>query len=290
VEDALARGAPGSHASLVLWIGPAVWPHARTLLAAAAGSPRLLRRSVFLNPPDDASRLWAIDLAIRSPAVVAVIADGARLDMRATRRLQLAARTRCARFDEDAATPVSASSLTPPSEPGALCLLARPPTELKTPSAATTRWVVSPTPSNDARRPRWTIELVRCKGLHAGGTLRTATTVGTPSSEHPRHPPPRNSADAAHAITRARHETLRVALGATAGNGSAPPAVAPGRSTFPGDEGTHAIGVFNEGNNFRRGVEWDGATGVVAVSSDVVHRPGHATAAPDAGRRRLRTA
>jgi protein ImuA len=109
----------------------------------------LLRRSVFIDPPDDGTRLWAIDAAARCSAAAAVVADGSGLDLAATRRLQLAA---------------EAGS--------ALVLCARPPGELECLSAAATRWRVhcarlaDENPSlNPSLNPRWIVELLRCKGV-----------------------------------------------------------------------------------------------------------------------------
>ena len=101
----------------------------------------ILERSIFIDPPDGASRLWSIDLAARCRAVAAVVADGSGLDMAATRRLQLAA---------------EAGS--------ALVLCARPPGEMKCLSAAATRWLVCCAPSTD-KNPRWIVQLLRCKGV-----------------------------------------------------------------------------------------------------------------------------
>lgn len=131
----LSKGSPRR----VVWIGRRCWPY--------PGTPRadpLLRRSIFVDPPDDAARLWAIDLAARCPAAAVVVADGSGLEMAATRRLQLAA---------------EAGS--------ALVLCARPPGELKRLSAAATRWVVHSAPA-PGMSPRWIVELVRCKGARAG--------------------------------------------------------------------------------------------------------------------------
>ena len=109
----------------------------------------LLMRSLFIDPPDNASRLWAIDLALRSAAVNVVIADGSQLKMAEARRLQLAA------------------------ERGrALALLARPSWEGAELSAASTRWRVRRSPSSSSA-PRWIVELLRCKQAQGrSGTLR----------------------------------------------------------------------------------------------------------------------
>ena len=70
-----------------MWIGRACWPHPLTL------SVGVRRRSLFVAPPDREKRLWAAELAVRSPAVGIVVAEGEGLRMAATRRLQLAARS-----------------------------------------------------------------------------------------------------------------------------------------------------------------------------------------------------
>jgi protein ImuA len=120
---------------LVAWIGRALWPHPRAL----PPGDRLLARSIFVDPPDDAGRLWSIDLALRCPAFAAVIADGRGLKMAQSRRLQLAA-----------------------AQGGALALIARPPVERDELSAAATRWQVSFLPSR-GEGPRWQVTLARCK-------------------------------------------------------------------------------------------------------------------------------
>jgi hypothetical protein len=129
------EGSPGC----VVWIGRRCWPYPHVLNGAG------LRRSIFVDPPDGASRLWTIDLAARCPGVAAVVADGSGLDMAATRRLQLA------------------------SEAGsALVLCARPPNEVDHLSAAATRWLVRCAPATD-KAPRWIVELLRCKGVQPEG-------------------------------------------------------------------------------------------------------------------------
>jgi hypothetical protein len=102
--------------------------------------PELLGRSLFVLSDRFAERVWAIDLALRSPGVGVVIADGSGLGMRDSRRLQLAA-----------------------SSGGALCLLGRPWREHGEISAAWTRWRVRPeaTPTTS---PHWSVQLLRCKG------------------------------------------------------------------------------------------------------------------------------
>ena len=136
------RAAGGGRAGVV-WIGRRCWPFLQGLAPDDRGV--LLRQSIFIDPPDDMSRLWAIDLAARCPAVAVVVADGSRLDMAATRRLQLAAESG-----------------------SALVLCARPPREIDHLSAATTRWRVRCASSPD-KIPRWNVELLRCKGMRPDG-------------------------------------------------------------------------------------------------------------------------
>ncbi|MHC4421972.1 MAG: ImuA family protein, partial [Planctomycetota bacterium] len=135
----------------VAWIGRRCWPYPRVLNGAG------LQRSIFVDPPDGASRLWTIDLAARCPGVAAVVADGSGLDMAATRRLQLSA---------------EAGS--------ALVLCARPPNEVDRLSAAATRWRVRCAPAT-GRAPRWIVELLRCKGVQPESeVLRTVEWKGAP--------------------------------------------------------------------------------------------------------------
>jgi len=131
-----------------VWVGRRCWPYPGALGERA---DRLLARSIFIDPPDDGGRLWAIDLAARSPSVAVVVADGSGLAMASTRRLQLAT--------ESGST---------------LVLCARPARERGGLSAATTRWLVTPRHERKGRmspsmspsmNPRWTVELLRCKGV-----------------------------------------------------------------------------------------------------------------------------
>ncbi|HYD01312.1 MAG TPA: hypothetical protein VEB22_08805, partial [Phycisphaerales bacterium] len=145
---------------LLLWIGERVWPFPGSFSVQPDGSH--LSRSIFVRAEHPGERLWAADLALRSGAAAAVIADGSRLDLSATRRLQLAAEAG-----------------------GGFCFLARPPWERAELSAAATRWYITTAlPVHPAvARPRthapvhsptrrWTVELLRCKGVQPS----TATT------------------------------------------------------------------------------------------------------------------
>ncbi|MFO0784070.1 MAG: hypothetical protein U0636_10350 [Phycisphaerales bacterium] len=98
---------PGE-ARRVVWVGRAVWPQAQAMVRglrvpaqAMFGAPcpvlwpdaALVHRSLLVEvpPADVGARLWAVEQAARCAGVCAVIADGAGLDLPATRRLQLAA-------------------------------------------------------------------------------------------------------------------------------------------------------------------------------------------------------
>lgn len=136
-----ARSLMGSGVSggLVVWIGKRCWPYPRSLRGRWGAN--LLDRSIFVEAADIDERVWAIDLALRCRAVAAVVGDGSGLNMAESRRLQLAA-----------------------GAGGVLGLLARPVCELGEISAARTRWRIAPAPS-PMPLPRWTVELLRCKGV-----------------------------------------------------------------------------------------------------------------------------
>jgi hypothetical protein len=138
-----------------VWVGQACHPYPRVLVKDK--DRRLLEHSLFIAPRDVATRLWAIDLALRSPAVGAVIADSSGFDKAATQRLQLLSRS---------------------EEKWALA--ARPSREQDMLSAAQTRWTVRTAEQKKAVEskastarlltsssvlPRWSVELLRCKGV-----------------------------------------------------------------------------------------------------------------------------
>ncbi len=158
MEGAIKAWSSGG--GLVIWIGSAVWPYGASLPAAVIGD------SVMVQTQSMADRVWAIDLALRSKAVTAVIADGSGLTLPATRRLQLAA------------------------EAGrALALLARPSHEMKQRSAAAYRWLVRHGRSAgeggeggqfSRDRPCWSVELLRGKeGRLMNGSVVEGATSGS---------------------------------------------------------------------------------------------------------------
>jgi protein ImuA len=141
----LGRLAATGHA---LWIGPRGDLYAPGLAAQGLPPERLI---VVRAGPRDA-RLWALEEALRSPGLGAVLAEVERLSLTQSRRLQLAAE----------ATGVTA-------------LLLRPLAACEAPSAAVTRWRIAPLPaaatgawSRAWQPPSWRVELVRCRGGRTG--------------------------------------------------------------------------------------------------------------------------
>ena len=137
--------APAGHA---VWIGPQSDLYAPGLMALGLAPERLIvvrarRRAA----------LWALEEALRSPGLAAALAEVERLDLTASRRLQLAAEARG----------VTALLLRPPGRAGAVAGA----------SAATTRWRISALPgAAGAGRalgpPVWRVELFRCRGGRTG--------------------------------------------------------------------------------------------------------------------------
>ena len=139
---ALARATDGGNAGPVLWIGPDpdAWPPG---LARYGLSPADL---VMVRATRPADGLWAMEEALRCPAVAGALLMLTDIDLTAARRLQLAAEAG-----------------------GALGLLLRPDTGEAGPSAALTRWRVDALPglggsAHALGDPRWRLDLQRCRG------------------------------------------------------------------------------------------------------------------------------
>lgn len=135
---------------LVLWIGRECWPtpylleHALQSVAVRSNDAQQslhdqFSHAVFLNPPSPRLRLWAVELALRSPAVAAVIAPLTQLSFATTRKLALAAR-----------------------EGGGLGIIVRPYTEIAQRSAAWSKWRMQPAPT-EGSDPRWQLSLCRLR-------------------------------------------------------------------------------------------------------------------------------
>jgi protein ImuA len=132
-----------------VWIGPRDDLFAPGLRAQGLPPERLI---VVRAGPRDA-RLWALEEALRSPGLAAVLAEVDRLTLTQSRRLQLAAEAK-----------------------GVTAFLLRPPEACETSSAAVTRWRITALPEAAKREPasrtweppRWQIELFRCRGGRTG--------------------------------------------------------------------------------------------------------------------------
>jgi protein ImuA len=105
-------------------------------------------RVIVARTAPDAETLWAMEEGLRCPALAAVLGAVDQLDLTAGRRLQLAAERRG----------VTAIVLRRERRQAPLAGPQR-----IAPSAATTRWRVSPLPSF-ADRARWSVALLRCRG------------------------------------------------------------------------------------------------------------------------------
>jgi len=137
----LGRLAADGH---VAWIGPRDDLFAPGLSALGLPPERLI---VVRAGPRDA-RLWALEEALRSPGLVAALAEVDRLTLTQSRRLQLAAEAK-----------------------GVTAFLLRPLTACDAPCAAVTRWRITALPDTTTPcwgPPQWQVELFRCRGGRTG--------------------------------------------------------------------------------------------------------------------------
>jgi len=138
-----------AHGQQLVWIGRRCWPTPTVLESAIPEELSLLEqaswkdRCFFIDPANQKHRLWSLLETLRSKAVAATIVDGSKFDALNLRRIKLAA-----------------------AEGQTLCLLARPPWESNHNSIASTCWRLAALASPN-RHPRWSIELLRARGLSA---------------------------------------------------------------------------------------------------------------------------
>lgn len=126
----------------ILWIGKKIWPTpyilSKTGCLAQHGR---YQNCLFIDPPNNASTLWAINFALQSPTVGAVVAFQDKLSLQLSRKLSLSAR-----------------------KGGAICFLLRP-EHIKTGLfSSRSRWLIAPSPS-PSQHPRFQLELTQCKGF-----------------------------------------------------------------------------------------------------------------------------
>jgi protein ImuA len=138
--------------------GKVLWCGARSDLFAPALAQAGLKpdRVVYLEAGDEKTILACFEECLRHRGLGAAVAEVARLSMTASRRLQLAA-----------------------EESGTIGIALRrwrrqaQASDYGHPTAATTRWRISALPSTPLPvpgigRPRWLVELVRCRGGESG--------------------------------------------------------------------------------------------------------------------------
>jgi protein ImuA len=144
-------------------------------------------RLVLVAARRDEDILWAVEEGLRAPGLAAVVGEIGRLPMVAGRRLQLAA-------ERSGVTLLLLRRWRNAAEAAA---------ERARPSAAATRWRVAALPSSDIAgepgvgRPRWRVELVRCRGgVPAQWDVEVADATGHVSlsaglADRPAAPQPR---------------------------------------------------------------------------------------------------
>ena len=111
-------------------------------------------RLVLVRTPRDSEILWAMEEGLRAPGIAAVVGEVGALAAVASRRLQLAAER----------SGITAFLLRRWRDGGQAAR------ERALPNAAVTRWRIAALPSRPPRgdpgvgRPRWRVELLRCRG------------------------------------------------------------------------------------------------------------------------------
>jgi protein ImuA len=154
----LAGGRPGAPpptgegrgGGMVLWCLPRPDLYGPGLAAHGLDPARL----VLVRAPRDAEILWAMEEGLRAPGIAAVVGEVGSLAAVASRRLQLAAER----------SGITAFLLRRWRDGGQAAH------ERALPNAAMTRWRIAALPSKSlpgepgVGRPRWRIELLRCRG------------------------------------------------------------------------------------------------------------------------------
>jgi len=145
-----AGGEGRGEGGLVLWCLPRPDLYGPGLAAHGLDPGRL----VLVRAPRDDEILWAMEEGLRAPGIAAVIGEIGVLPAVASRRLQLAAER----------SGITAFLLRRWRDGGQAAR------ERALPNAAVTRWRVAALPSQPPRgepgvgRPRWRVELLRCRG------------------------------------------------------------------------------------------------------------------------------
>jgi hypothetical protein len=127
----------GTDRQLLAWIHPTRAPYPAALVQAGSD----LARWLIVRPLTDEDHLWSLDQTLRSRACAAVIACLGELHDRGLRRLQLSAR-----------------------EGGCVAILVRPAALMCRGSPAAVRIFAEPARSEDLRRRRVRMTVMRCRG------------------------------------------------------------------------------------------------------------------------------
>ncbi len=154
-----AAGIAARLAGQVLWCMRRRDLHPPALCQAGLGPDRV----IYVDAAGDQQVLQAMEEGLRCRGLGAVVGELSALDMTASRRLQLAA----------AETGVTALALRRWRNARSAGAYGRQPT------AATTRWRVTPAPSRalpvpGVGRPVWHVELMRCRGAEARSWIMEA--------------------------------------------------------------------------------------------------------------------
>jgi len=158
----------GRLAGVVLWCLPRPDLYGPGLAAHGLDPGRV----VLVRASRDAEILWAMEEGLRASGIVAVVGEVGALPMVASRRLQLAAE-RCG---------ITAFLLRRWREGGQATR------ERALPNAAVTRWRIAALPSRPSRgepgvgRPRWRVELLRCRGGEPASWEMPAWEMGVPDA------------------------------------------------------------------------------------------------------------
>jgi protein ImuA len=146
----LAAGESPAEDGIVLWCLPRPDLYGPGLAAYGLDPARI----VLVQAPRDGEILWAMEEGLRTPGIAAVVGEVGTLAAVASRRLQLAAER----------SGITAFLLRRWRDGG------RAARERNLPNAAVTRWRIAALPSHPppgepgVGRPRWQVELLRCRG------------------------------------------------------------------------------------------------------------------------------
>jgi len=166
--SALGGGEGRGEVGMVLWCLPRPDLYGPGLAAHGLDPGRV----VLVRASRDAEILWAMEEGLRASGIVAVVGEVGALPMVASRRLQLAAE-RCG---------ITAFLLRRWREGGQATR------ERALPNAAVTRWRIAALPSRPSRgepgvgRPRWRVELLRCRGGEPASWEMPAWEMGVPDA------------------------------------------------------------------------------------------------------------